>query len=480
MWELKRSATALSLACLICLHGSLVYAEDDEASDGEVEAQETAPEVKPEVAPKSAPSTDRPKLDEPRETLPGMYPENLGTFVGQGFWAGTLDRRYVLRASGFVHLDSRFGFDGDGSTGESNMYWRRVRLTVDGRLPGKFEYRLMWDQMVDPLVPYDFHVDWRPYHEFNVRVGGFKSSFGLERRGRSYALLFIERGFPTMLAPNRDLGVFFYGQTKDSFFSYDVSVVAGAENLGVLFEPRGQPEFAGRVYFLPFRLMPELEVLRHLGIGLSWTVKQEFGTQEATALNRLRATPRRSLYGGRALFEYLSDEMGGTIADGLRDRQSLQLHWQYKQYQAMFEYVRSAQQVSRMVSDGGDSERYDAYLAHHAWQAIISQTFGEKDENTFFGVKPKKPFDLSKGHWGGATASLRYQELSIDPASFGAFADPGWAQTVRALALSLQWHINYQLEVQLDGEYQVPTSFDPARSLLGPEFTVMSRVEVRY
>jgi hypothetical protein len=53
------------------------------------------------------------------------------------------------------------------------------------------------------------------------------------------------------------------------------------------------------------------------------------------------------------------------------------------------------------------------------------------------------------------------------------------AQTVRAIAGSLQWHIDHQLELQVDVEYQIPTAFERATPL-NPELTVMSRVEVRY
>ncbi len=167
----------------------------DEDADGEQEVN-VAPLLRPRVGPSA------------RETLPGMYPENLGIFDGLGFWAGTADRAFVLRLAGFTHIDSRYTSANPDGGSEYGMFLRRTRVTIDGRFFGKFEYRVMFDTLIDPLQPYDFHLDWRPIHEFNLRIGGFKSPFGLERRSRAYALPFVERGWPTALAPNRDLGIF--------------------------------------------------------------------------------------------------------------------------------------------------------------------------------------------------------------------------------------------------------------------------------
>jgi phosphate-selective porin OprO and OprP len=446
-----------------------VRAQDAEAPTAEAEEE-------------GAEQTPAPQLvlePERRETIPGLYPENVGKLKGTGIWAGTPDRAFTLRTTGFVHLDSRSALTA-GPEADSDVFFRRVRLTLDGRLFGQFEYRFMWDQMIDPLIPYDFHLDWRPIHEFNVRVGGFKSSFGFERRARSYALLFIERGFPTALAPNREMGVFLYGQTRDGFFSYDVSVGTGAENLGVLYEFRGSPDLAGRIYFQPFRLRPDLENLKYLGIGFSGTFGREWGRPDDPRLQGVRATPRRSVYGGRLLFDYYDDAEGTTFAHGVRDRQSVHAHWRHGQFNTMFEYVRSANQVAR--NDGTTtSPARTGYLANHAWQVVLSMTLNPEDQNTFFGVVPSRPFNPRLGQWGGATVAVRYHELYLDPRTFPEFADPDlWARTLRAVGASFQWHVNLLVEVQLDLEVTVPRTAEATNASLPTETAIMTRVELRY
>jgi phosphate-selective porin OprO and OprP len=415
-----------------------------------------------------------------RETLPGLYPQNLGKLKGVGLWAGTPDRAFMLRASGFLHIDSRNAFSAEGS--ENTLFARRIRLTVDGRLFGDFEYRIMVDQIVDPLVPYDFHVDWRPIHEFNIRVGGFKSPLALERRTRAYAMWFTERSFASSLAPNRMLGLFFYGQTKDGFFSYDVAVGNGPEDLGNLYTLNGTPHLAGRIYFTPFRrIAPHLDKLKHLGIGFSWTLGNERGSPDNPRLHRQRATSRQSAHGGRRLFDYFDDADGTTVARGLRDRQSVHAHWRHGRFNTLFEYVRSARQVIRGVDDVTGDPVHEAYLAHHAWQVMLSVTLHPEDENTWFGVTPKRPLAPSKGQWGGWTVSVRYHELYFDPQSFPRFADPDlWARTLRAVGTSLQWHINLHMELQLDYEITVPRPADDTNQSLPIQHALTFRTELRY
>ncbi len=413
-----------------------------------------------------------------RETLPGMYPENLGIYDGLGFWAGTADRAYVLRISGFGHLDSRYTSESADGGSEYAMFWRRARITIDGRFLGNFEYRVMFDNLIDPLQPYDFHLDWRPIHEFNVRIGGFKSPFGLERRARSYALLFIERGFPTSLAPNRELGIFTYGQTQNGFFSYELAAVSGAPDIEVDFSLSQTPDFAGRIYVQPFRLLPELTALKYFGVGFSWTLGKEFGDANDPRMTATRSQARRSRFAGQRLFQLINDDEASVVAAGQRDRQSVQAHWHHRQFNAFFEWVRSAQRVAKIDESGTLAS---GTIANQAWQIVGSVSLNPDDENTFFGVTPTRPFAPAKGDWGGGTVSLRYQELHIDSNAFPIFADPANSVTLaRAVASSFQWHINRHLELQTDFEWIFPRGGAAGGANKATEFSAMTRIELRY
>lgn len=486
--RLLRRRAALLAGALFTLLGPAVEAAEQDPT--EIESSDTSDQSDPIAEPRrpvtsavpagESAGKEVPKPPRARETLPGGYPEATGMFDGQGFWAGTPDRSYTLRMSGFMHFDSRLAGHGAPDGPDDTVFLRRTRIALDGRFLKEFEFRFMWDTLLSPFRPYDWHLDWRPRHELNFRVGGFKSPFGFERRGRAYALLFNDRAFPTSLAPNREIGLFVYGQTQDGFFSYDVNVGTGAENLGTNYGFRETPEFSGRVYFQPFRIIEGYPKLRNLGIGFSWTLGTETGTEDDHRLSLIRTIPRRNAYGFRTLFDHLRNEDGTTVAWGLRDRQSIHGHWHHGQFNTLFEYVRSAQRVARGLN-GGDAPDHQAYLAHHAWQGVFSYTLNKDDRNTFFGVYPARPFDLSKGHWGGATVSVRYQELYIDRQSFPLFADPDRSvRGARAVATSLQWHINKLMELQFDVEYMVPRGGAPGGGHMAPELSAMTRMELRY
>lgn len=483
---------ALSLVCGRAIAQDTDGSEQQEQAEGTEDetgtpsdSQDPPPEAlgpTDESAGEGGPSPDRADLTTPRveptarrETLPGFYPEALGMFKGKGVWFGTPDRRYVMRMSGFIHFDSRFTSDFDGDYKEDQVFFRRVRIALDGRFLGDFEYRLMWDTLIDPLSPYDWHIDWRPRHELNLRVGGFKDPFSLERRMRSFALLFSERTFTNALSPNRGMGGFVYGQTEDGFFSYEASVTSGAANGETRYYWRGSPDLAGRVYFLPFRRLAEDKAaLHHLGFGASFTIGEDFGDAERTGVAGIRPPSR-----GTRLFGYRGGE-DPVVVNGIRDRQALQFHWQYDQWQAMAELTRSAHRVSLDSVARRDREN-TTYLANYAWHILGSYTHNKNDENRFYGVSPAEPFSLQKRQWGGFTSSVRYTQIFMDPASFPLYADPDAnIRSGHGFSYSFQWHVNSSLEFQVDGDLSLPIGGAPQGANLPPEVSLGTRVEFRY
>ena len=64
-----------------------------------------------------------------------------------------------------------------------------------------FDVRVMPDFGGGTTVLQDAYVDARFKPSFKIRVGKFKSPFGLERLQSAIDMTFIERGAPTSLAP---------------------------------------------------------------------------------------------------------------------------------------------------------------------------------------------------------------------------------------------------------------------------------------
>jgi phosphate-selective porin OprO and OprP len=411
---------------------SAAHGETAAARAGEPSRREGAEEL-----------TDRPRALALRklEVLPGAMARGTGKVEGRAIWMGTPDKRFIFRFSGFVHMDMRYagGLGEEGRDFEVIPLARRARFAAEGTTFGELDYRIMFDPAVD-VYPLDAYLDWRPLAEVNLRVGKFKSPFGFERRARAFSLVFNERGFPTLLAPNRDFGAFLHGQTVDGFFSYDVAALGGAADMESIHMLRGSPEAAGRIYLQPFRLVDLADALRHFGVGASFTYGTEDGSAGDPRVGALQTTGRDRF------FRYRDGSDDGPIAyaDGQRRRWSLHGHWRHGRVNTLWEYIRSEQHVT--------AETTSRTAANEAFQIYAGMALTD-DEWGFFGIVPRRPFDPSRGSFGAVALAARYHQISMDPGIFPELADPdAAAQGARAGSLSLQWVHNENLGGQLDFE----------------------------
>lgn len=401
------------------------------------------------------------------EVLPGAMARGTGRVEGRGFWLGTPDRRFILRYSGFVHLDIRSvsRFAPQGPDTDVFALARRARFALEGTTFGNLDYRVMFDPAVD-VFPLDAYLDWRATPGFNLRLGKFKSPFGFERRARAFALLFNERGFPTSLAPNRDTGLFVHGQSKGGFVSYDVAALGGAADLENVNTLRGSPEAAGRLYLQPFRLTEASAPLRHFGLGLSATWGTERGRPGDVRLGSIQTTGRTRF------FRYRDTEDAVAHADGARRRWSAHGHWRHARWQTLWEYVYSSQEVR-----AAEAHRR---LAHDAWMVAVSYALTD-DTQGFFGILPRRPFDPARGQYGALSLSLRYTDLRIDRRTFPAFADPARsARAARAGAASLLWTLNQNLRAQWDAEAVAFRGGVPGTGDRPSELTLTMRIQAFY
>jgi phosphate-selective porin OprO/OprP len=432
-----------------------------------------------------------------QDVVPGHYPSVRSSQMDGALWVGEADSDAAMRFGGFVQLNA--GFVGVSEEPlDVDVRWRRLRIAMGWALWGSLELRAQWELMLNPLVPYDLHLDWRLHHWLSLRAGWFKSPFGFERRARGYVLPFLERGFPTQLAPNRELGVYVYGQHDDGLFAYELAYVSGAADGQSSLAFEGGGDFAGRLYMQPARLAPQWRALRHLGLGFSWTVGE---------IGRSRAYPGaiaaiESPGSGRELFRYRSGvisgffrggELDGIVSDlgvmdglgaslGRRSRQSVHGFWCDGRWSLLGEYVRSSQDVSLKVQDEEDGPLrvVAGELTNHAWQVVGSVALWGRQEGAFFDVEPwLRDEDEART---GLLVSARYQEIAMDEAAFDVFAERDlWARRVRAWSMSGQWQLNRHVELQLEGHYVRPMSDDASSSRVSSsELTLRSTLELRY
>src|SRR5207342_1639039 len=167
-----------------------------------------------------------------------------------------------------------------------------------------------------------------------LRVGKLKGPIGLERLQSASAIEMMERGFPTELAPNRDIGAQLQGELASGRVNYAIGLFNGAP------DGRDSPttdaddnfEWEGRVFFEPWK--NDANALSGLGFGLAGSV----GDKEGVGNNFL---PRYRTPGQNIFFNYRST----VLADGEHQRLSPQFYYYRNRLGLMGEWINSQQEV---------------------------------------------------------------------------------------------------------------------------------------
>ncbi|HEY7410654.1 MAG TPA: porin [Vicinamibacteria bacterium] len=368
-------------------------------------AQEEQPEPSPPPGPAPAPVVEK------------KAPVSFGP-GGVVLESETGDYRLQLR--GYAQFDGRFFGGDEGRLALDTFVLRRVRPILRGAVHKHFEFNITPDFGGGAVVLQDAFLDVNYSPKARVRVGKFKSPVGLERLQPATALAFVERAYPSVLLPIRDVGVQLHGELG-GVLAYAVGVFDGAPDGGsVDLDVNDGKDFAGRLFVTPFAR--GTSALRGLGFGLGGTTGVQSGPLPAY----------RS--GGQVSIVTL---VAGITADGRRTRLSPQLRYERGPLGLMAEYARSEARVLREAT----GER--ATFSGEAWQAAATFVLtGEPAAYT--GVRPGKPFDPARGQWGALELAGRVTglELGGEGVREGLIDPTVSVREAFAWALGLNWHLN--------------------------------------
>jgi len=370
-------------------------------------------EVSAKQAVASAKSSDAPKV-------------TLEASKGLGFKAGALE----VKLRGLVQGDGRFFIDDDGAYNDGFLF-RRVRPTLEGSWGELIGFRLTPEFAGDSATLVDAYVDLKFDPRATVRIGKVKGPIGLERLQGGGATAFIERGFPTELAPNRDLGVQLQGAFSDARVAYTVGVYNGTADGrdGPSTNPDNDFEWAGRLFLEPWKGSDS--ALAGLGFGVAGSIGDKRGSGNAFL-------PRYRSQGQNPFFNYRS----AVLADGEHSRWSPQGYYYHGAFGVLAEYIRSSQELREPVS--GTRGAFD----NQAWQLVASYVLtGEKAG--YRGVtRPNQPFTVGGAGWGAFELAARYGRLEVDEDAFPVFADPNAvSDSARSWGLGLNWYLNENLKL---------------------------------
>lgn len=339
-----------------------------------------------------------------------------------------------LKVRGLVQADARM-FVGDEDVPQNDTFlFRRIRPTLEGGWGPLIGFRITPEFAGDSATIVDAYVDLRFDPRATVRVGKIKGPVGLERLQSGGAIALVERGFPTELAPNRDLGVQLQGDLFGNRVNYVVGVYNGAPDGrdAATTNPDNEFDYAGRLFWEPFK--DAANGWSGLGLGVAASVGDTFGTGN-------NVLPRYRTPGQAQFFAYGAN----VAADGLHRRLSPQGYFYRGPLGLLGEYI-SAEQTVRVTSGANAGRR--EHLVHDAYQLTASYVLTGEDAGYRGVARPNQPFTIDGAGWGAFEVVGRYGALDLDDGTFPLFAsDTVSARSTRAWTLGVNWYLNGNLKL---------------------------------
>jgi phosphate-selective porin OprO/OprP len=361
--------------------------------------------------PPQAPILDAAAIDRIVDARIASIPSTAG-WDENGFFVQTRDGGTKLTIGGYTQFDGRF-FVAEGNDPKIDQFgFKSIRPDLGGTVLDHYDFRLLPDFAGSKLVIQDAWVDVRYTDAAIIRFGKSKTGFGLERMQREFATTFVERGQPSSLTPNRDLGVSVHGELAGGLVAYSVGLFNGVPDGG-----SGDGDVSnGKEGIAALQVKPLVHT-DSLGKELAIGAGASYGDRTGTI-----AQPDTAQYktqGQTTFFAYKTGTtlMDTVIADGIQWRATANADWYAGPFGALAEYVRSTQHVAL---DGTHTE-----VTAEAWQ-VLAQWVLTGDAATYKSVAPVYPFDPVKGHWGAFDVAARVGELRFaNSAAFDAkVADP--------------------------------------------------------
>ena len=428
-----------------------------------------------------------------------------------GFKVTSTDKKHQLRIGGTVQTDYKAFLDNPWPTnpvttnpaGPDSVALRQARMTLDGYVYSDLYFKIMADfaqtSNTANLLP-DAYLDYNYDPAVSLLVGKFKPSISLERLQGDADTAFLERGFPTNLAPNRDAGIQVHGgfgkpgykaernpgpiDVKNAF-TYQVGISEGTGDSGnaagngwptnnnvaesnsstysstkgttTTYTPGSygsNKEFDGRIFAQPFQ-HSGYSLLEGFGLGLAGS----YSNPVHQAINK-----QTSLIGQSTIVDYTqTNASAGTVtgtgantittksvitSNGPSYRIYPQAFWYSGPFGLMGEYVESSQTLN---ASAPGLKANNISQNNKASQVQVSYVVTGED-NTFNGVKPMRNFDPIKGSWGALQLVGRWSELNVDSSTFKLLDPTKSINKATAFTVGANWFLNKNALIRLDYE----------------------------
>lgn len=368
-----------------------------------------------------------------------------------GFAFISADTNFVLKVRGYVQADGCFYAD-NKIQGNSTFLLRRVRPIFEGTVFKDYDFRVMLDLGANTSgtsantgnngLLQDAYVNIHYWPEAQLQIGKFKEPVGLERLQSGANLLFVERGFPTQLVPNRDVGIQLHGQLWKGALNYAVGVFNGTADggSGDIETADNDKDVAARLFAHPFK-NTSIESLRGLGLGLSGTIGNQLGALRGFT------TPGQQRFFAYRTGTGTSAATANITAGGEHTRIAPQAYYYWGPFGVFGEYVISSQNVTRTAGGAPLKQKVE----NRAWQIAGSYILTGED-NSFGALVPRHPFTIGGDGWGAWEIAARAGGLSVDRSAFPLFATASSASDAFSWGVGLNWYLNKNVKFNFDYE----------------------------
>jgi phosphate-selective porin OprO/OprP len=320
-----------------------------------------------------------------------------------------------LTLSGIVHADARLFFADSGVT---TFAVRRARPALDAKVFEYFEFRVQPDFAGSRAELLDAYGNIHFVDELQLLVGKAKGPIGLERLQSPRDITFAERGYPTLLVPNRDVGAKLHGKLIDGAIEWAVGAYNGVPNgrSGDI-DTNDAKDVEGRLFVLPFPALGVDSVT--LGLGVAGAV----GDQQAPFSPYVTS-------GQQPFFSYAA----AATAFGRRTVISPQGYFYAGPVGVLSEFVRVREHVVSTTGATGT-------VGSQAFQIAGTVVIGGKP--SYKGVKVNEPVDPENGTSGAFELKARYHSLRVGDLAYArGFANRSSAAAVaRAFTVGGTWHL---------------------------------------
>jgi phosphate-selective porin OprO/OprP len=346
-----------------------------------------------------------------------------------GFTIKSNDGDFVLNIGADIQIDNRSFFGVGSQSLPDTILLRRARPVFQGTIYKYVDYFFRPDFGKGSVLIYDAYAELKYFSRAKLRVGKFKTPIGMERLQSDDDTTFVERGLPSLLVPQRDIGFQLAGDIVTGRVGYQVGVFNGVADTALADAAVGDHrDVAARIFATPFQ--PDADNPLHgLGFGIGVTG----GNVDGEAL------PSYTTFGQNSFFTFAS----GVTEAGHRTRLQPQLYYYLGGFGLLSEYGKN--------EEGLQKGTFRTDMGFRAWQVEVSYNLtGEK--KSFGATTPKRNFNPKNGGWGAWELAFRVGGFNADRAIYGdGFASPTTSpREAHERVGGVNWYLNRLFKIAVD------------------------------